>query len=291
MAPSSLGDTAALLIAADKESWVTERAEKVHAKGKGELQTYWLQIKAGSSTGDAASIVTDFDASSNHGGEDRVEAATTGSKQGAGISRFGNAEAMKEKMALIAKSKRLVEWNTDILAKLLKQIMVRRAARNIKQKLLGLYPTTTQKDVVDTSFDRVPPIGHPIDAVKDIISLPHFNPKAFSKNVNFESIEISEVVMAQLSAFVGNIADLYQLNAFHNFEVRMIEDYGSTRQHLAYTISIVHFQKHASHVTMSGEIDMTVESTSTRAAVLSNSCRPSFPIAVSHQASLENSAT
>ncbi|OEU19677.1 adenylyl cyclase, partial [Fragilariopsis cylindrus CCMP1102] len=34
--------TAELLIAGGKMSWVEEREEKIHAKGKGELQTYWL---------------------------------------------------------------------------------------------------------------------------------------------------------------------------------------------------------------------------------------------------------
>jgi Adenylate and Guanylate cyclase catalytic domain len=35
-------DTANLLKAAGKESWISPRDEKVLAKGKGELQTYWL---------------------------------------------------------------------------------------------------------------------------------------------------------------------------------------------------------------------------------------------------------
>jgi hypothetical protein len=132
-----------------------------------------------------------------------------------------------------AKAKRLVQWNTEILAKLLKQIMVRRAAKRMKKKQLGLYASTAQKEVVDSSFDRVPAVGHPIDAVIDIISLPHFDEKSFSKHVNPDSIEIPDVVMAQLGAFVGKIADLYRLNAFHNFEVSMLEDYRFYRHPLA----------------------------------------------------------
>jgi hypothetical protein len=208
------------LIAGEKESWVTPREEKVHAKGKGELQTYWLQIKAGSSNGDAASIASGLDASSNP----RMEEAKEEGKQATGFRRFGDAALLMEKMSMVAKTKRLVEWNTDILAKLLKQIMVRRAASRIKKKHLGLYAPTVQKEVVDTSFDRVPPVGHPIDAVIDIISLPHFDAKSFSKHVSPDSIEIPEVVMAQLGVFIGKIADLYQLNAFHNFEVCMFKD-------------------------------------------------------------------
>jgi hypothetical protein len=247
MALSSVGDTAALLIAADKESWITEREEKVHAKGKGELQTYWVQIKAGSQ-GDGGSTINGMDESHNASNLRSLEVASEaalkdGTKQGTGISRFGNTEAMMERMAMIAKSKRLVEWNTEILAKILKQIMVRRAARKMKKIHLGLYLPTTQKEkeVVDISFDRAPPKGHPIDAVIDIISLPHFDAKSFSKHVNPDSIEVPDVVMAQLTSFVGNIAELYQLNAFHNFEVGMCKMFFVNISAPCLLISIVHF--------------------------------------------------
>jgi hypothetical protein len=257
MVSSSVGETAGLLIAADKESWVEARKEKVHAKGKGELQTYWLQIKAGSANCDASSVATGLDASSNPRYEDVKEETKKGT---VGISRFGDAAALMEKMSMLARTKRLVEWNTEILAKLLKQILVRRAAKRMKKQLLGLYTPTVQKEVVDTSFDRVPPVGHPIDAVIDIIFLPHFDAKSFSKHVNPDSIEVPDVVMAQLGAFVGKIADLYQLNAFHNFEVCMFEDYRSNRRPLCLHYFHLHFPKHASHVTMSGELEMTVNS-------------------------------
>jgi hypothetical protein len=36
-------ETADLLIAAGREDWVTPRQDKIKAKGKGMLQTYWLE--------------------------------------------------------------------------------------------------------------------------------------------------------------------------------------------------------------------------------------------------------
>jgi class 3 adenylate cyclase len=39
--------TADALIAAGKDQWVTPREDKIVAKGKGEMQTYWAQIKTG----------------------------------------------------------------------------------------------------------------------------------------------------------------------------------------------------------------------------------------------------
>lgn len=37
------GDTARLLISAGKEHWVKRRGDPVHAKGKGIMQTFWIE--------------------------------------------------------------------------------------------------------------------------------------------------------------------------------------------------------------------------------------------------------
>lgn len=41
--------TADELVNQGKKSWLTARAEKVVAKGKGEMQTYWVEVKGGNS--------------------------------------------------------------------------------------------------------------------------------------------------------------------------------------------------------------------------------------------------
>lgn len=43
--------TAELLVAAGKQDWVTPREDKIEAKGKGWLQTYWVNIDVASSAG------------------------------------------------------------------------------------------------------------------------------------------------------------------------------------------------------------------------------------------------
>ena len=53
-------ETANLLLAAGKSSWIRPREDKVVAKGKGEMSTYWLVLKeeqscAGSSSCDSSS--------------------------------------------------------------------------------------------------------------------------------------------------------------------------------------------------------------------------------------------
>ena len=47
-------ETAEELIREGKEDWITPRADKIVAKGKGELQTYWVEITSAKSTGTLA---------------------------------------------------------------------------------------------------------------------------------------------------------------------------------------------------------------------------------------------
>jgi class 3 adenylate cyclase len=59
--------TANLLIEAGKQSWVTARDELVTAKGKGDMQTYWLEANSG----DGKSVVT---TSTNYSDDDDASA-------------------------------------------------------------------------------------------------------------------------------------------------------------------------------------------------------------------------
>jgi Adenylate and Guanylate cyclase catalytic domain len=43
-------ETADELIAKGKASWVSPREDKIVAKGKGELQTYWVSIRSGAAS-------------------------------------------------------------------------------------------------------------------------------------------------------------------------------------------------------------------------------------------------
>jgi class 3 adenylate cyclase len=98
-------DTADLLIAAGKSNWIIKREDTVTPKGKGEMQTYWLTH---SSRGDTATI---GDMSSTHGSD--IESDDT------------EREAQKALLADVSDKKvvRLIEWNVDVLVRLLKQIV------------------------------------------------------------------------------------------------------------------------------------------------------------------------
>jgi hypothetical protein len=90
-------ETAELLYTAGKSSWVVPREEKIVAKGKGALQTYWVLITSPRTR------------SSNTGGTDESETV------------YGqDAPTMSEKIL------RSIRWNTDILGQLLREVQANR---------------------------------------------------------------------------------------------------------------------------------------------------------------------
>jgi class 3 adenylate cyclase len=202
-------ETADLLIAAGKNHWVSARQELVQAKGKGDMQTYWLTMKVQSG------------ASSKSGTTDS-SADNDGTKAQVDVDDSKWVEAgLKEKKEVKSasaisddKAQRLVDWNTDVLARLLKQVVAR---RNVSHTAPA---TAAPKLYLDDSGKTV------LDEVKAIIHLPEFDAKSASNQENPESIDLGEEAMAQLRDYVSIIATMYRDNPFHNFE-------------------------HASHVTMS----------------------------------------
>jgi len=74
-------ETADLLIAAGKCHWITPREEKIVAKGKGELQTFWVESKADRSLATMSSAShSDRSSSENRGkhhSNERDEGKTT----------------------------------------------------------------------------------------------------------------------------------------------------------------------------------------------------------------------
>ena len=190
-------ETADLLLAAGKSNWIRERAEKVRAKGKGELQTYWLEVRHET----AASVTSGSSNSDLHDEELRVpQPAAKIMKDSGPTSR-----------PLDAKAKRLVDWNCDQLIRLLKLIVARRNAQARRGSQLasgeteGLFSSNLRK------------VGTVLEEVREIIMLPKFDPKVYRNHDDPDSVQISDEVLQQLHDYVSTIATLYRDNPFHNF--------------------------------------------------------------------------
>ena len=100
------------------------------------------------------------------------------------------------------KTERLIDWNMDVLLRLLQQIMARHDANG--------------KTDFDDDDDTPSELTNPFDEVKEIISLPEF--KEARKQRDPDDVKIPDAVVSQLRDFVSNIAALYNENPFHNFE-------------------------------------------------------------------------
>jgi class 3 adenylate cyclase len=192
---------AELLISAGKEHWIQQREDKVVAKGKGELVTYWLEPKVSrrqSSCGSSRSDDDDFisentvqESSETLNADDSLEDADTG----AVATRFSK------------KTLNLIQWNADMLANLLKVIIARRSDS-------GGHPSDRDKiqALEQESLSKHRCTNRMVEA-EETIHLP-----GVSTPSHEHSIELSEAVTSQLLKFVHTIASMYPNNPFHNFE-------------------------------------------------------------------------
>jgi hypothetical protein len=176
-------ETAELLVAAGKEHWVVPREEKVVAKGKGELQTYWLvTTKASNHT---RSETASSEASGEHGESLVTEAV------------FDTTAPLMDE-----KTDRLVQWNVEVLATLLKKVVARR------QDMIH-----TQEVARDVTFSKT--TTTPLDEVQEIIRMPVFKR---CTGAEIKDVGLGDAVLEQLREYVSAVASMYRNNPFHNFE-------------------------------------------------------------------------
>ena len=194
-------ETAQLLEDAGKGDWFSRREKKILAKGKGELTTFWLE--------------DDFHKKRKHSGgsleSSRVD--DTASTDESSCSHWDSPFPVLSS----GKVSRLVDWNVDVMSRLLKQIVAKNrvmySPNEITAASLGWA-----RDVSDGKTV--------LDEVKETILLPPFHARMVHLAEEAESIELDAIVKNQLHEFVSDVASMYHDNPFHNFE-------------------------HASHVTMS----------------------------------------
>jgi class 3 adenylate cyclase len=222
-------ETTQLLISAGKGHWITARDDIVIAKGKGELQTFWLfdgvlpprNPRTGSfdSTEQRDSHYDASVALEQPDDEHTLEISPCGptehdddvrSNEGGSVKRLG-----PRRLA------RLVDWNVDVLLGRLRAVVAnRQASYRPNNKQLPFLQTQ------DVGSHLLLPGLSPRDDVVEMITLPSFDASTARRIKNPETVEICPQVVRQLQNYIASIAAMYKNNPFHNFE-------------------------HASHVTMS----------------------------------------
>lgn len=176
--------TADELIKHKKSHWLRTRVDKVEIKGKGRMITYWVtpqETVESSSGGRDVHAIEELESS-------RIPIPNLPS-----TIRDNNLE---DRIA------RLVDWNTDVLGRLIRDIVADRTSPVATESL----PEEPQRR------------GLPIEEVKEIIELPSFAPKGGTDSTG--SVQLDPLVTSQLHAYVEAIAATYHgsKNPFHNFE-------------------------------------------------------------------------
>ncbi|CAJ1960718.1 unnamed protein product [Cylindrotheca closterium] len=213
--------TADLLPADGKSHWLSSREQLVTAKGKGKVQTYSLLTKQ-----EEASI--NIISSIAHSAFTDDEASQSGS----GI--FLNSHSVHSdsshdlvsssiediEKSLPSRTRRLCQWNVDVLTRLLKQIVAHRLASDLGNKDWESDLSRREKEI--RRHISV------LDEVVEIIPLPGFDQSVYKGQQAHERIELSEAVIEQIRLYVACIAAMYKDNPFHNFEVCFIVSFVST---------------------------------------------------------------
>ncbi|KAL3914239.1 MAG: hypothetical protein SGARI_000229 [Bacillariaceae sp.] len=191
-------ETAELLHAAGMSNWLTKREDTINAKGKGEMQTYWLLTEQQLASGG----VVDNTANKTAAPLPMVKALQPR------LAKTTN-EILDPESALPPKIKRLVDWNCDVLKRMLKQIVARRNAEARQQ--YDMNHPLMMKVEMNIGCDT-----YVLDEVAEIIRLPGYSDVKVTEDPN--SIVLPEGVEEQLRLYVSSVAAMYRDNPFHNFE-------------------------------------------------------------------------
>jgi Adenylate and Guanylate cyclase catalytic domain len=177
--------TASLLIAAGKEKWVVPRDQKITAKGKGELTTYFLNIP-------------------DRHGDDKCFGLFCENEDNLLDIGIVDLSAVEEKRSRIA------EWTVEVMASALKSVVASRKAQKNK-------PDPAETIELLESMSRLHSADNKtvIDEVATCISLPDHS---VDHNVDEGDITLSDIVMDELRDYVHKIASFYNNNPFHNFD-------------------------------------------------------------------------
>ena len=147
-------------------------------------------------------------ASSGNGlSEESVEDVSNGSDGSFMEPVEDEEEARRAYSEVSAKTARLIDWNKDVLLRLLKAIVARRQARNESEPL----------NVPDENFDRAQGVTV-LDEVKEVVALPAFEPLVVKREVNPDTIDLGVDVEEELGSYIATIASMYRDNPFHNFD-------------------------------------------------------------------------
>jgi Adenylate and Guanylate cyclase catalytic domain len=203
--------TATLLESAGK-SWTTHRDDLVHAKGKGDLQTHWVELVKQRSTSRRTGSMSSLDEEKS---TDKLASALRDKEWAqVGLMPMRTLDNNREAMEMEEKRKRLIDWNAYVLCRLLAQVVAQ------KQIVGESESESSHRRTLHASNAKIRNGAQMvIDEVVEVIELP--KSKAVSEHDVLEAsrdASLDSMVAEQVRAYVEAIAKLHPNNHFHNFE-------------------------------------------------------------------------
>eukprot|EP00980_Cylindrotheca_fusiformis_P004907 scaffold1043_cov117-Cylindrotheca_fusiformis.AAC.2 len=190
--------TADLLTEAGLSRWIIPRSTKMFVKGKGEMQTYWVDKSSRPIKPKGAYLKSGMETL-----DERAE-----SEESSETAEKENKEN-NEKVGIPAmdKTRRLVEWNVEVLTSLLEQIVRSRGGVANQTQTLSM----AEKNI--GMGDRTV-----LDEFTPIIELKRFDVEELKRREVPSSMSIGDEVKSQLRNYISSVSEMYPDNAFHNFE-------------------------------------------------------------------------
>ena len=158
------------------------------------MKTYWLTIGAEQSDGQSISDRSNASSCPDENTSEEPEL-----ERGKMFSKSTPAADIN------SKTSRLINWNVEIMLRLLKHIVARRSK----------CPQTDKSGKPEWTSSCTISGFTVLEEVKEIITLPKFINAACDDGA---SVAIDKAVESQLRDYITAIARLYRNNPFHNFE-------------------------------------------------------------------------
>lgn len=219
--------TANLLIDAGKKHWVTERDHMITAKGKGKMQTYWVNTRPKLKSPTTLSELSDPHATTSTA--DMSDMASS-------PSLLDHASSPKDLEN--DKTMRLVEWNVELLCEWLQNLQAHRTAAAGSGWSTSVRPRLRRQDSKSSSVSSINTLTDEenslvrlstsiVDEITEAIEMPRFDARLTRLQQQHEMLQqqygmngnsIGDEVRSQLREYVTRIASMYRDVPFHNFE-------------------------------------------------------------------------
>jgi hypothetical protein len=201
-------ETAKLLSDAGLSHRVVPRADLIDCKGKGLVQTYWLDLGSSSDSHASSYASSVKSATSNDTPIDVNPEIDDLDTQHHLKDIWANTglHTILGRTEIDAKLERLIDWNTEVLLSALKGVVAMHNAREQETSPINEEDETVPSDE-----------GICLDELTMIVPMPAFDKDAVER-MDPSNVQLDSDVRREARDFVTAIASGYRKNPFHNFE-------------------------------------------------------------------------